>query len=406
MLLIGKDMAASLHTKHNHKDLHLSDVNHITDATSLPVKAPAATRRAPAGPRKRPPPLPDNPLPVPGFASPAGLESAAGTGRGSALNGSLSSTLAKLDLTAVDLKSVDLRQLEELGQGNGGSVVKVEHVPTGTVMAKKIVLVDAKPSIKKQILRELQIMHDCDSPYIVSSYGAFLAEPNICICMEFMDKGSFDGISKKIGPINIEVVCLLAMSVLEGLTYLYDVHRIMHRDVKPSNILCNSRGQIKLCDFGVSGELINSIAHTFVGTSVYMSPERIQGAEYSVKSDVWSLGVTLIELAIGRFPFSEDSESDDSDLSDAHQETVNKTERQRHRQGTMSIIEVMHQIVREPAPRLTQEAGFPKEAEDFVDACLLKDPKMRRTPKILLSYPWMTIAKKSTFDLRVWTSKF
>lgn len=72
-------------------------------------------------------------------------------------------------------------------------------------------------------------MHDCKSQYIVSAYGAFLAEPNICICMEFMDKGSFDGIYKKIGPIDIEVVAMLAMAVLEGLTYLYDAHRIIHR---------------------------------------------------------------------------------------------------------------------------------------------------------------------------------
>lgn len=102
-----------------------------------------------------------------------------------------------------------------------------------------------------------------------------------------MDKGSLDGIYKKIGPIDIDVVGKVAMAVLEGLTYLYDVHRIIHRgtcpalvaqrllrplsDIKPSNILFNSKGQIKICDFGVSGELINSIADTFVGTSTYMS---------------------------------------------------------------------------------------------------------------------------------------
>ena len=106
--------------------------------------------------------------------------------------------------------------------------------------------------------------------------------------MEYMDKGSLDGIYKKIGAIDIEVVGHVALAVLEGLTYLYDVHRIIHRgkhtdsfavvcaneptlDIKPSNILCNSQGQIKICDFGVSGELINSIADTFVGTSTYMS---------------------------------------------------------------------------------------------------------------------------------------
>ncbi len=93
----------------------------------------------------------------------------------------------------------------------------------------QIVLIDAKPSIRKQILRELQIMHDCHSEYIISFYGAFLSDPNICICMEFMDKGSLDGIYKQIGPIDIEVVAKVALAVLEGLTYLYDAHRIIHR---------------------------------------------------------------------------------------------------------------------------------------------------------------------------------
>lgn len=93
----------------------------------------------------------------------------------------------------------------------------------------QIVLIDAKRAVRKQAVRELQIMHDCQSEHIVSSYGAFVSEPNICICMEYMDKGSFDCIYRKIGPIDIEVVSMVALSVLHGLTYLYDVHRIIHR---------------------------------------------------------------------------------------------------------------------------------------------------------------------------------
>ncbi|KAF8919079.1 kinase-like domain-containing protein, partial [Mucidula mucida] len=81
----------------------------------------------------------------------------------------------------------------------------------------------------------------------------------------------------------------VALCVLEGLGYLYDVHRIIHRDIKPSNILLNLSGDIKLCDFGVSGELINVIVNSFVGTSIYMS---VRG-DYIIKSDVWSLGITL-----------------------------------------------------------------------------------------------------------------
>ncbi|EIN12812.1 Pkinase-domain-containing protein [Punctularia strigosozonata HHB-11173 SS5] len=344
----------------------------------------------------------------------------------------LSNTLANLDLSAetkIELKgNEDLEELHELGQGNGGSVKLVKHIPTGTIMAKKIVLIDAKPAVRKQILRELQIMHDCHSPYIISFYGAYLADPNICICMEAMDKGSLDGIYKKIGAIDIEVVAKVALAVLEGLTYLYDVHRIIHRDIKPSNILFNSQGQVKICDFGVSGELINSIADTFVGTSTYMSPERIQGAQYTVKSDVWSLGISLIELALGRFPFAE-SMSDDSDLSDLEgtlspgrpvsistrpsKEEKRKRDRRKSKgvslQGggmTMSILELLQHIVNEPAPRLTPEGRFPKEAEDFVDSCLLKDPDERPTPKQLLQHPWIENARASEFDLEAWASTF
>jgi mitogen-activated protein kinase kinase len=350
----------------------------------------------------------------------------------------LSNTLANLDMNAdikFDLKNEDLKDLQELGQGNGGSVKKVEHVPTGTIMAKKIVLIDAKPAVRKQILRELHIMHDCHSKYIISFWGAFLADPNICICMEFMDKGSLDGIYKKIGPIDIEIVGKVALAVLEGLTYLYDVHRIIHRDIKPSNILFNSRGEIKICDFGVSGELINSIADTFVGTSTYMSPERIQGAQYTVKSDVWSLGISLIELALGRFPFSESTSDDDEDsdyegtLSPARPGSIslsglpparlkkgmqNKKKAKRKSKGvslqgggmTMSILELLQHIVNEPAPRLTPEGRYPKVAESFIDSCLLKDPDSRKTPKDLLKDAWIDEARISTVNLEEWASTF
>ena len=345
----------------------------------------------------------------------------------------LTQQLANLELGVeykLDLKNEDLKTLSELGAGNGGTVTKVLHEKSGTVMAKKVVFIDAKPSVRKQILRELQILHECNSRYIVSFYGAYLNEPHICMCMEFMDKDSLDGIYKKYGPISPEICGKIAVVVAHGLTYLYDVHRIIHRDVKPSNILVNGAGQIKICDFGVSGELINSIADTFVGTSTYMSPERIQGDQYSVKSDVWSLGVSIIELALGRFPFSENEEDDDDsdvdndflheDLSGTLSPTkpaprlqVTRKEKENRRKSKaagvslegsshqMSILDLLQHIVNEPPPKLP-EGRFPKLMEEFVNLCLVKDPAKRPTPKDLTKHQYVIEADAAKVDLQAW----
>ncbi|KAF7314696.1 Ste7-like protein [Mycena kentingensis (nom. inval.)] len=459
-------MATPIRKKRNFKALALAPEPAPALAAPPPDPEPVAIRQAPApaapaGGKRRPPPMtlkaPKLPPSTTSSAVPTGedntvltvsngLNSAPNTAsphisKRNTYHTTLSNTLANLELaseTKLDLRNEDLKEIRELGQGNGGSVKLVEHIPTGKMMAKKIVLIDAKPAVRKQILRELQIMHDCHSKYIISFWGAFLADPNICICMEAMDKGSLDGIYKKTGPINIDIVGKVALAVLEGLTYLYDQHRIIHRDIKPSNILFNSAGEIKICDFGVSGELVNSIADTFVGTSTYMSPERIQGAPYTVKSDVWSLGISLIELALGRFPFSE-SVSDDSDLSDlegtlspARPGSMNslaalgmgipprrpkdkdaakaKKDKRKSKgvslQGggmTMSILELLQHIVNEPAPRLS---GYPEMAEEFVDACLLKDPEVRKTPKDLLHHEWIEYSRTSPVDLEAWAATF
>ncbi|KAJ5780926.1 hypothetical protein N7457_006086 [Penicillium paradoxum] len=307
----------------------------------------------------------------------------------------------------LDLRSEDLVTLKELGAGNGGTVSKVMHASTKVVMARKvcvfslflltsadflfppqIIRVEAKENVRKQILRELRVGHDCNCPNIVTFYGAFQNEArDIVLCMEYMDLGSLDRVSKDFGPVRVDVLGKITESVLAGLVYLYEVHRIMHRDIKPSNILVNSRGNIKLCDFGVATETVNSIADTFVGTSTYMAPERIQGGAYTVRSDVWSVGLTVMELAVGKFPF------DHSDSSAGNRASA----------GPMGILDLLQQIVHETAPKLPKSDAFPPILHDFVGKCLLKKSEERPTPRELYDKDaFLQAAKRTPVNLEGW----
>ena len=177
----------------------------------------------------------------------------------------------------------------------------------------------------------------------------------ISIAMEYCEGGSLDGVYREVkklgGRTGEKVLGKVAEGVLNGLTYLHS-RKIIHRgtcapivsfsahtdipsDIKPSNILLTRSGQVRLCDFGVSGEFgTKGDANTFIGTSYYMAPERITGKSYTITSDVWSLGVTLLEVAQHRFPFPADG-----------------TEMQ----PKAGLIDLLTYIVRQPIPTLKDE---------------------------------------------------
>uniref|UniRef100_A0A8D2CZR9 Dual specificity mitogen-activated protein kinase kinase 2 n=1 Tax=Sciurus vulgaris TaxID=55149 RepID=A0A8D2CZR9_SCIVU len=148
------------------------------------------------------------------------------------------------------LKGDDFERLSELGAGNGSVVTKVQHRLLGLIMARKLFHLEIKPAIRNWIIRELQVLHD---------------DGAISICMEHVDGGSLDRVLKEAKWIPEEILGKVSIAILRGLVYLRGKHQIMHQDVKPSNILVNSRGEIKLCDFGVSGQLTDSTANSFVG---------------------------------------------------------------------------------------------------------------------------------------------
>lgn len=318
-----------------------------------------------------------------------------------------------------ELCDEDFEKLGELGAGNGGVVMKVRHKKYGLIMARKLIHLEVKPAIKKQIIRELKVLHECNFAHIVGFYGAFYSDGEISICMEYMDGGSLDLILKKAGRIPEPILGTITSAVLKGLSYLRDKHAIMHRDVKPSNILVNSAGEIKICDFGVSGQLIDSMANSFVGTRSYMSPERLQGTHYSVQSDIWSLGLSLVEMAIGMYPIPPPDEKTlasifgpqggQPSMENAATNSVPTPTQQSpgHSAGSprpMAIFELLDYIVNEPPPKLP--AGIFSDAfTDFVDRCLKKNPAERADLKTLMNHEWIKKAESENVDIAGWVCR-
>merc|ERR1719315_764290 len=236
--------------------------------------------------------------------------------------------------------------------------------------------------------------------------------------MEYMDGGSLDMVMKDAGRIPEKILGKIMISVLRGLCYLRDKHSIIHRDVKPSNILLNTRGEIKLCDFGVSGQLIDSMANSFVGTRSYMAPERSQGTHYSVASDLWSLGLSLLEMALGCYPIPPPDPShlahifgpafmeDPANMIPVPSPRTPRTPHTPHSVANkpMAIFELLEYIVNQPPPRLPSKV-FTNEMRDFVDMCLRKNPAERPDLATLMAHPWLKGVEQDTTDVARWVQE-
>ena len=161
-------------------------------------------------------------------------------------------------------------------------------------------------SAQKAIHNELKILKDVKSCFIVKYYGAFVESglQEVHIFMEYMDGGSFASLMPRVGRFPEAILARVAHGSASGLSYLLENHNAIHRDIKPGNILVNTAGEVKICDFGTARvmENVEKQAITFIGTMVYMSPERVEGRTHGSAGDVWALGVTLLEMAIGFRP--------------------------------------------------------------------------------------------------------
>jgi len=316
----------------------------------------------------------------------------------------------------------DYEKVAELGSGNGGVVDRVRHKGTQVEMARKMIMMDVKPTIRKQIVTELKILHECNSPYIVGFFGAYQCDGEVNIFMEYMDGGSLDLIMKKMGRIHEPYTRKITHAVLRGLAYLREKHQIIHRDVKPSNILVNSQGEIKICDFGVSGQLIDSMANTFVGTRSYMSPERLQGSQYSVASDLWSLGLSLLEISLGIYPIPPPDpetlnqifgpQAADSDNQMMQNATTGARAQARGavvpaaarpQPKPMAIFELLEYIVNQPPPKLPAKV-FSENMRDFVDRCLKRNANERADLSSLINHEWLKGVETDKIDIAEWVS--
>lgn len=275
-----------------------------------------------------------------------------------------------IDGKTFEIEASDLQLIKVLGRGAYGVVEKMVHNASGTVMAVKRITCTYNSTEQKRVLMDLDVnMRTGNCANTVRFYGALFREGDVWICMEVMDTSLdkfYEKVYKSGKKIPEEILCKITVSVVSALHYLKTELNVIHRDVKPSNILINRSGEVKICDFGISGHLVDSLAKTVdAGCKPYMAPERINPETghqaYDTRSDVWSLGISLVELATGKFPYAK----------------------------SRTPFEQLKQVVKDDPPRLPADS-FSHEFEDFIVQCLRKTPSDRANYPQLLEHPFVT----------------
>ncbi|KAH7656061.1 Mitogen-activated protein kinase kinase protein [Dioscorea alata] len=280
----------------------------------------------------------------------------------------------------------DFDKLEVLGHGNGGIVYKVCHRTTAALYALKV-LNAGDPQSRRHAAREVEILRRAaDHPSVVRCHGVLPAPSgDVAVLLELMDFGSLDSLQlrRRSRPIPEPALSAIARQALLGLSYLHSL-QIAHRDIKPSNLLINAAGEVKIADFGV-GKIVRRALDkcvSYVGTCAYMSPERFNpaahgGAGYDgYAGDIWGLGLTIMELGMGRFPLLPAGERPD-------------------------WAALMWAICFGETPAIPDSVEASPELRDFVSQCLQKDAAKRWTVAQLLDHPFVAGKERASPELAV-----
>lgn len=269
-----------------------------------------------------------------------------------------------MDAGDSELKRRFQKMDEQIGKGSFGRVYKGLDTNTQQMVAIKIIDLEEAEDEIDDIQQEMRILAQCDSPFVTKYFGSFVQGFKLWIIMEYLGGGSAQDIIK-MEPFSERDIAVIMRELLKGLLYIHNERKV-HRDIKAANILLSQQGDVKLADFGVAGQLSTiGKAETFVGTPYWMAPEIIKGQQYDTKADIWSLGITAIELAKGEPPYAD-----------------------------LDPRKVIFQIPKKNPPQLS--GNFSLGFKDFVKDCLNKDPKDRPTARELLNYAFIKRARKTS----------
>jgi len=280
----------------------------------------------------------------------------------------------KLSIGGTLYSNVNTKQIiliKTLGNGTCGTVNKVK-LGNRTMAEKEMKRTDNKEETKRIFMDLDVIRRSNDCPFIVKCYGYIITEDHLKIYMELMACCAEKLLIER-GYVRLpeEIIGKITLSVTQALIFLKDTLSLMHRDIKPSNILLDWHGNVKLCDFGISGQLIDSNAASMsTGCIGYLAPERTDRQPYKANADVWSLGITLVHLAWGIYPY------------------------QRIFGQLSSPFELMIKIKETPPPKLNPQEGFTDEFCSFVEQCLNREPAMRPKFTNLLELPFLVRAQQ------------